>query len=287
MTNGFVSGTALKRIVLDAFKRIEINLPPIEIQEDIVSKIKPVDDKIKVNTMLISELKKYSELIFRKWFIDFNFPNKEGKPYKENCGQMTEVNGKMLPNGWNYEFITSLGKVIGGGTPSTSNRKYFTEFGIPWITPKDLSMTNNKYIVRGAIDISEEGLKNSSANLMPKGTVLMSSRAPIGYLGIAKNEVTTNQGFKSIVPNHDVGSEFVYYTLKRLMPKIEMSGSGSTFKEVSKEMVSKLKVVKPEREILHKFQQTVRALSDKVALLEEENERLVEIRDLLTRKLIG
>lgn len=286
VSKGFVSGTALKRIVLDAFKRIEINIPPLEVQNEIVNKIKPIDDKIKVNTELISKLEEYTQLLFYKWFVDFNFPDSNGQPYKENSGEFIEIEGNNFPINWGYENLSSLGEIVSGGTPSKSNSDYFCEVGIPWITPKDLSMTTNKFIIRGERDITEVGLKKSSAKLMPKGTVLMSSRAPIGYLAISKNEVTTNQGFKSIVPKEGVGSEFIYFTLKRLMPKIERMGSGSTFKEVSKEMMSKLKVIIPEKIVLQKFQKSVHPLSEKLKLLEEENEKLIVMRDLLIKKLI-
>src|SRR5699024_1148215 len=207
-------------------------------------------------------------------------------PYKEHGGKMKMVEGKKIPDRWSVDFLTCLGEIVSGGTPLTSNKSYFGENGIPWITPKDLASTDNKYISRGEFDITESGLKNSSAQLMPKGAVLMSSRAPIGYLAIAKNQITTNQGFKSIVPNLNIGSEFIYYTLKRIMPKIKIVGSGSTFKEVSTAVLSRLKIVKPENQVLKAFKQTIHPFSEKIRLLEEENELLVEARNLLIHKLI-
>lgn len=284
VSNGFVSGTALKRIVLDAFKRIEINIPTLDEQERIINNILPVDKKIKLNEKLLKQLGEYSEKIYRRWFVDFNFPDKNNHPYLENNGGLKVVNGVSIPENWSLDRITSLGEIVAGGTPSTRESKYFTNKGIPWITPKDLSATSNKYITNGAIDITPEGLLNSSAKVLPAGTVLMSSRAPIGYLGIAKNEVTTNQGFKSIVPYEDVCSEYIYYTLKRIMPKILRIGSGSTFKEVSKEMVSKLIVIKPSEDIMHAYKHEIKLISEKIRLLEEENERLINLRNLLIEK---
>lgn len=285
--NVMIGGSAQKGINANQLGKFKVPLPSLEIQDKVAKELSLIDEKILINSELINNLKELSEMLFHKWFIEFNFPNKDGRPYKENGGTMYEVEGKMIPLGWKFDFITSLGDIVSGGTPSTENEEYFCNSGIPWITPKDLSLTSNKYIERGAIDITDEGLKNSSAKLMPKGTVLMSSRAPIGYLAIAKNEVTTNQGFKSIVPNSNVGSEFIFYTLKRMMPKIERIASGSTFKEVSKEMLSKLKILKPEDTILSKFQEMIQVLAEKTISLEKENELLTETRDLLVEKLIS
>ena len=113
---------------------------------------------------------------------------------------MTDSELGPIPAGWRVETIDSIAEVIGGGTPSTKIESYFVENGIPWITPKDLSGYTYKYIERGSTDITDEALKNSSARLLPGGTILFSSRAPIGYITIAANPISTNQGFKSLIP---------------------------------------------------------------------------------------
>jgi type I restriction enzyme, S subunit len=279
-------GSVQNALTIEKVKRIEINVPSLDIQKSAVKKIQVFNAKLKSNIKLINELEKYLQLIFYKWFVDFNFPDYNGKPYKENGGPMKESDGRIIPIEWEFDVITSLGDIVAGGTPSTDNQAYFCCYGIPWITPKDLSLTTNKYIERGVTDITLEGLNNSSAKLMPKGTVLMSSRAPIGYLAITKNEVTTNQGFKSIVPKNGVSSEFIYYTLKRAMKKIEMIASGSTFKEVSKEMLSKLIILRPDDMVLEKFQKLTSPIANRIEKLEEENKILIETRDLLNKRLI-
>ena len=129
--------------------------------------------------------------------------------------------------------ISDIGTVVGGSTPSTKRTENYENGTVAWITPKDLSVNKAKFITHGENDITELGLKNSSATIMPKGTVLFSSRAPIGYIAIATGEITTNQGFKSVVPKPEIGTAFVYYFLKQNLPIIEGMASGSTFKEVS------------------------------------------------------
>ena len=132
---------------------------------------------------------------------------------------------------WAIGTISDLGTVVGGSTPSKAKPEYYTESGIAWITPKDLSINKSKFVSHGENDITELGLKNSSAAIMPRGTVLFSSRAPIGYIAIAAGEVTTNQGFKSVVPKPEIGTPFVYFFLKNTLPVIEGMASGSTFKK--------------------------------------------------------
>ena len=137
-----------------------------------------------------------------------------------------------LPNGWVVTRLNIIGQIIGGGTPSTNEASYWNGH-IPWITPADLSRHNEKFITNGSRKITEKGLAESSAVLMPADSVLFSSRAPIGYCAIAKNEVCTNQGFKSIIPFISGMSEYIYYYLKSQVEEINSRASGTTFKEIS------------------------------------------------------
>ena len=134
---------------------------------------------------------------------------------------------------WVFRKIRELGTIVGGGTPSTKHPEFYSNSGIGWITPKDLSCHRGRFVSHGERDISPEGLRKSSARLMPRGTVLFSSRAPIGYVAIASCDLCTSQGFKSVVPNVICDSNFLYYLMRFYAPKIESIAGGSTFKEVS------------------------------------------------------
>ena len=155
---------------------------------------------------------------------------------------MSEI--KDIPAHWEVKKLSEVGNIVSGGTPSTKEKAYWNG-NIPWISPADLSGYNEKYIVKGRKSISESGLKNSSARLIPKGSVLFSSRAPIGYTVIAANNVCTNQGFKSIVPNQSLLSEYVYYFLKASKQAAEKVSSGTTFKEISLKAFSQLEMPLP------------------------------------------
>ena len=180
---------------------------------------------------------------------------------------------------WKEGTISDLGTVIGGSTPSKSKPEYYTDNGIAWITPKDLSVDKSKFISHGADDITELGLRNSSASIMPAGTVLFSSRAPIGYIAIADGEVTTNQGFKSVVPNGNVGTAFVYYFLKNALPTIENMASGSTFKEISGSAMRTVPAVIPDDGSLQEFSDFCEPLFQQQRTLEAENRSLAALRD--------
>ena len=141
-----------------------------------------------------------------------------------------------LPSSWETVDIELISEIVSGGTPSSSVSEYYTDDhirGIAWVTPADLSGYKRKYIAHGCRSITEKGYKSCSAKLMPKGSVLFSSRAPIGYVAIAENEISTNQGFKSFVPEDGVESGYLYYYLKSIKHLAESLATGTTFKELS------------------------------------------------------
>ena len=146
---------------------------------------------------------------------------------------------------WKECKISDIGTVVGGATPSTKNKKNYENGDIPWITPKDLSTFYGRYIKCGERNITKEGFDSCSTRLLPKNSVLFSSRAPIGYVAIAENEMCTNQGFKSVIPNKNIDSLFLYYLLKFSKDKIESMGSGTTFKEISGNTMKNIKVCIP------------------------------------------
>lgn len=167
--------------------------------------------------------------------------------------------------------ISDIGTVVGGATPSTKKPENYENGTIAWITPKDLSTFTGRYIQRGERNITEVGLKSCSTQLLPKDTVLFSSRAPIGYVAIAANEVCTNQGFKSVVPNENTDPLFLYYLLKHNKDTIEGMGSGTTFKEVSGNTMKNIVVSVPtDKKVQKRISSMLGSIDDKI----EENERI-------------
>ena len=174
--------------------------------------------------------------------------------------------------------ISEIGEVIGGGTPSTKKAEYYKKRGISWITPKDLSGYTKMYISHGARDISESGFKNSSTRILPKDTVLISSRAPIGYCAIAANDLTTNQGFKSIIPNKNkVLPKYLYYLMLSNKDNLEQIASGSTFKEVSGNAMKNFVVEIPNLEKQREVVNIIDPISKKIELNNQINDNLLEL----------
>lgn len=182
--------------------------------------------------------------------------------------------------------ISDIGEVVGGATPSKKKPEYYTREGMGWITPRDLSNTTDKFISHGTDDITQAGYNSCSARLMPAGTVLFSSRAPIGYIAIAADELATNQGFKSVVPKEDIGTAFVYCFLKRNKDRIADAGSGTTFPEVSGKTMKGIGLAVPDRSLCEKFSDWADSILRQQRLLEEQNRRLGQLRDTILPKLM-
>ena len=258
------SGKTFKEVSGNTMKSIKVSVPVnIDEQKRIASVLSVIDDKIDLNNEINKNLEQQAQAYFIELFITNADPN------------------------WKIGTISDLGNVVGGGTPSKKVEEYYTNNGIAWITPKDLSNDKSKFVAHGEIDITELGLAKSSATLMPKGTVLFSSRAPIGYIAIADGHVCTNQGFKSIVPFDNIGTAYVYYFLKENLSAIENVASGSTFKEVSGSTMKNFTAIIPDNETLADFQRFCAPLFEQQKALEYENRSLSALRDTLLPKLMN
>ena len=170
---------------------------------------------------------------------------------------------------WKTVKLSDIGEIVGGATPPTSREEYYNG-DIPWITPKDLAGYHERYITRGERNITKEGLDACSVRMMPQNTVLFSSRAPIGYVAIAKNAICTNQGFKSIIPNNNIDSLFLYYLMIYNRDKIASVGSGSTFKEVSATTMRSIEVDIPDIQTQRTISNILNSLDEKI----EVNQRI-------------
>ena len=273
----FDTGGTRGNINAKTFGDMPISLPKRSVQDKIVGILSALDSKIENNNKINANLEAQAEALFKSWFVDFT-------PFKDQPFVDSELG--PIPQGWKVGKLGDLGEIVGGSTPSKSKPEYYTTHGIAWLTPKDLSTSKAKFTSRGEIDITDEGYKSTSTKLMPRGSVLFSSRAPIGYLTIAKNEICTNQGFKSLVPN-GIGTGFVYYTLRHLTPQIENRATGSTFKEASATLMRSVETIVPPTSILNKFEELLRPILQFQEKKEEENQWLAALRDTLLPKLMS
>lgn len=266
----FDSGATRGNINAKTFAEMPITLPPRNIQDKIVAILSALDEKIETNRKINARLEELAQALFKSWFIDF-------EPF-----------GGQMPEDWKNVTLSDIGDIIGGATPSKEHSEYYAKVGngIAWLTPKDLSETNAKFTARGSLDITNLGYQKCSTKLIPCGSILFSSRAPIGYVSIALNEICTNQGFKSFIPKQ-VGTAFSYYLLKTLTPEIENKSTGSTFKEASGSLMKSLQVFLPDKETLSRFEEICTPIFDKQRDCEIESARLAELRDSLLPKLMS
>ena len=185
---------------------------------------------------------------------------------------------------WKEYKLGEIAEIVGGGTPDTSNKEYWGG-NIPWLTPKDLTGYNKIFISSGERFITEEGLDNSSTKLLPQGTVLLSSRAPIGYVAIASNPICTNQGFKSIICNKDiVDNLYMYYWIKNNTELLQSLGTGTTFAEISGSVVKSIAISLPPLPEQIRIASILSSLDDKIDLLHRENKTLEAMAETLFRQ---
>lgn len=284
------TGSTIKNLSLASIRSLEVPTPPTNISINIANVLSTLDKKIELNNQINAELEAMAKTLYDYWFVQFDFPDADGKPYKSSGGKMVynKVLKREIPEGWSHGTLDDIGQIVGGSTPSRNEQENFSEKAIPWITPNDLSNNQgNKFISRGASDVTEKGVKSASLKLYPSGTVLLSSRAPIGYMAIAQNELTTNQGFKSFIPNKGYSTEFVYYSVKNSLKAIEQYSSGSTFKEISGSVLKTVKTILPNSVMISRYTAKAKAIFDQQNTLELENQQLSSLRDWLLPMLMN
>ena len=259
--HGHLRGTTQMYVPLDSLRQMPIPFPDEKSMKKINEILYSIDRKIELNSEINGCL---LEQVFSKYDALFDDDD-------------------------SFETLTvsSIGTVVGGGTPSKSKPEFYCEHGVAWVTPKDLSLDHSVFIERGNEDISELGLAKSGATIMPANTVLFSSRAPIGYTAISLGPISTNQGFKSVIPNPEIGPYFVYCFLKKNLETIEGMASGSTFKEVSGSIMKRVPVNVPNACRLRLFNEFAAPAFNTIKNNEAEIKRLTILRDSLLPKLMS
>ena len=274
--NSYAGGAAQPLITQSILKHLKCNIPLLPTQQKIANILSTYDNLIQNYKNQITALQTAASELYKEWFVRFRFP-----------GYKTTKFENGLPVGWKVERIGNVGEVIGGGTPSTEKEDYWNG-DIPWLSPVDLSDNTNVYVSHGAKNITKLGLAKSSAKMMPKDTVLLSSRAPVGYVALAKNEICTNQGFKSVVcDNNKIQPLYLYFYFKMNKNYLQSIAIGATFPELSGSMMKKLKVLLPDIQLQNDFVKRVQPLIDKAELLSQQITNLTQQRDLLLPRLMS
>ena len=257
-------------------KSLTVRWPDIETQHRIADILSAYDDLIENNQRQIKLLEEASQRLYKEWFVDLRFPGHENTKI---------VDG--VPEGWRVASIADICDTVGGGTPSTKIQSYYEKGDILWVTPTDITRNFSLALLDTEKKITPEGLKNSSAKMLPAETILMTSRASVGFFGMCKYEVCTNQGFISCIPKRENLQMYLLFNLKSRVEEIRQKAGGSTYLEISKTVFRELKIILPKDEVLAEYQKNVHDIFDEIYCRTEMIKSLVDMRNRLLPKLMS
>ena len=269
-------GAAQNNLNAGQVKSYTIRAPDVMEQRAIADVLSAYDDLIENNRRRMKLLEESARQLYREWFVRLRFPGHERVKITNS-----------LPAGWVRKRIGDIADCVGGGTPSTAVPAYWEDGTVTWITPTDVTNNQHFVLLDGEKKISEAGLKNSSAKLVPSHAVLMTSRASVGYFAVTGREVCTNQGFISIVPQDPLFSMFLLYQRCCRVEEIRSMGSGATYPEVSRGKFREFQVLVPIRSLVAEFDEQATLLLAQIRNLKVQNQKISVARDLLLPKLMS
>lgn len=291
------SGSVVSHIrVGDCFK-FKLSLPPLKVQRDIAATLGALDDRIALLRETNATLEAIAQALFKSWFVDFDpvRAKVEGRePEGLDAGTAAlfpdgfeESELGMVPRGWRVKAIGDVVDCVGGGTPDTKTPEYWSPAEFSWTTPKDLSGSVAPVLLATERKLSAKGLAKVSSGLLPVGTLLMSSRAPIGYLAIAQVPLAVNQGYIAMPPGSELPPVYLLFWCQQNMDVIKNRANGSTFMEISKRAFRPIPALVPSAEILGAFVDLAGPLFDRVAENAQQAQTLTDLRDTLLPRLIS
>ena len=270
-----ISGATVDRVPLIRFPDFEIQIPEIAVQLRIASILSAYDDLIENNRQRIQLLEQAARLLYKEWFVHFRFPGHE---------HLTITDG--VPEGWEKKQIAEVCQTVGGGTPSTKVPEYWGG-DITWVVPSDITKNDCLVLLDSERKITEKGLRKSSAKMVPANTILMTSRASVGFFALMDFEVCTNQGFINIVPHQDEQRMYLLFNLMSRVREIRSNAKGATYSEISKGRFRGMDVVVPSKTLINEFGEITSDIVQQMRCLKRSTVQLVEARDLLLPRLMN
>lgn len=301
------SGATRKALTKQMLESLDIPDILLNSQKMISNLLYRFDQKIELNRKMNETLEEMAQAVFQDWFVDFGPVKRKAKGITNpvailgglipNPAQAQEIANLFpdqfaedgLPEGWSIREIGKIVSVVGGSTPSTSNTDYWCDKtdGYNWATPKDISKLDGLYLFDTDRHISQKGLDKISSGLLPVGTVLLSSRAPIGYLAITGVPTAVNQGFIGLIPSKKMPASMLYFWCKENMEEIKIRANGSTFMEISKTNFRPIPTILASDEIIDLYDEISNNYLNLIQLNLLQNRTLAEMRDLLLPKLMS
>ncbi|MEN0589099.1 restriction endonuclease subunit S [Kurthia gibsonii] len=281
--NEMATGSAQPLINQSIINSVDLNLISLDEQKKVGAFLQYIDEKIKTNKEIISTLEKISQTLFKHWFIDFEFPNEEGKPYKSSGGEMVESELGEIPKGWNLKYLSENVDFLSGGTPKTKEETYWNGT-IPFFTPKDAK--NSLYTTTTEKSITDLGLEKCNSKLYPKNTLFITARGTVGKLALANRPMAMNQSCFAL--KHKEGKQFyLYNVVENLVKEIILGANGAVFNAINLNDLKRLKYAYSNERLIINFENKVSRFYEKMSLLEEENINLQQLRDTLLPKLLS
>ncbi len=257
------------------FESLEITAPEsIEEQRRIAEILSALDEKIELNLEMNRTLERIAQATFKHWFVDFQFPGFDGEL----------VDG--LPKGWRIGSVLEIANLLSGGTPKTDVKEFWNG-DIDWISAKDITANNRKFILTTEKQISEKGLKNSAAKLLPKYTTVVSARGTVGNFCLLSKETTisqSNYGLKARLENNDF---FLFLVVANMIDMMKQFSYGTVFDTITTKTFNEMEITLPSQNIILQFEEAVKPIFEKMLLIAEENQTLTQIRNGLLPKLMS
>ena len=290
-------GTVQENINLEVLRGLKLSLPPVDTQRHVADALGLLDDRIDLLRQTNATLESIAQALFKSWFIDFD-PVRAKAEGREPEGmdaataalfpaEFEESAMGLIPKGWTVQPIGDLVEAVGGSTPDTKNDAFWEPALHHWTSPKDLSGATASVLLDTERKVSDLGLAKISSGLLPVGTLLMSSRAPIGYLSLSQIPVAINQGYIAMPPGGRLPPEYMYFWCQLNMDAIKGRANGSTFMEISKKAFRPIPAILPSPEVVKRFHEFAITVFSRVAANERQAQALAELRDTLLPRLIS
>lgn len=274
-------GSTQQALTIIALKSIEIALPPIDERKQIASILSSFDNKIELNRKMNKTLEEMGKVLFKRWFVDFEFPDKQGKPYRTNGGEMVNSELGIIPRGWDVVMYDSIIDICGGGTPKTTVDEYWNG-SIPFYTPKDSN--NDLFVVETEKNVTDLGVKKSSTKIYPEDTVFITARGTVGNINMAGVPMAMNQSCYALVGKH---AYLTYLLTANKVQELIQRTHGAVFSTITTSTFQSIKIAWPKTELVDKFSQTITPLFDLIKKNTKENMNLSQARERLLPRLMS
>ena len=268
------------------FRQVEIPLPDLPTQQKIASVLSSLDAKIELNNRINAELEAMAKTLYDYWFVQFDFPDAEGKPYKSSGGEMvwSEELKREIPKGWRTGNILEVAELLGGGTPNTKQTEYWGG-NIPFFTPKDVE--TGVFVVTTLQSITELGLQNCSSKLFPKGTIFITARGTVGNVNVASQNMAMNQSCYAFQGKNDINYSFLYLFVSDVVLQLKAKANGSVFDAIVSNDIRSTASAIPPNELTQMFTKIGNNVFEKILSNKQENQQLSTLRDWLLPMLMN